>query len=60
MKDIKVGDVVEIIDCIHDHGFNIGEKVTIIKVDEGCDCWLAEDKYGTYWWIVEKEFKEVV
>ncbi|HSH25272.1 MAG TPA: hypothetical protein VLA13_07025, partial [Massilibacterium sp.] len=52
----KKGDKVEIVDNKFDHGFEIGEVVTLIEKVE--DYWRAESDVD-FWNIWEVEFEKV-
>lgn len=47
----KVGDTVEILFNTCYHGFNIGDKVKILEVDDYSDSIVYEgaDQFGTRW-----------
>lgn len=49
----KVGDKVKITNCVHGHGFEIGQVVVV--VNRFGDDVLAEDENGESWYITEEE-----
>lgn len=53
----EVGDLVEVIDKQHGHGFKIGDVVAIDLIDD-CDSYKCSTLDSTeYWWLDEDEFK---
>lgn len=50
----KEGDIVTIQKKLHGHTFNIGEQVTITRVDSN-DGYHAQNKEGEHWWVGNAE-----
>ena len=58
-KSYSVGQEVIISDGKHGHGFDIGEKVTLLKQYESGD-WKAINDNMEYWYIYESEFTQQI
>ena len=56
----KVGDKVVVTDSIHGHGFEIGEVVKIIKVDNQEPQYRCKQDGNRFeWWLSDSEIKSI-
>lgn len=63
MIDVNVGEIVRVTACVSHHGFEIGEKVRVLKVyriTEGSDEPRLKAEHldsSDYWWLNDGEFE---
>lgn len=55
--EYEVGDLVEVIDKQHGHGFKIGDVVVIDLIDSGDSYKCSALDSTEYWWLDKDEFK---
>lgn len=55
--EYEVGDLVEVVDKQHGHGFKIGEIIVIDLIDCNDDYKCYNLDKSEYWWLDEDEFK---
>lgn len=53
----KVGDIVVISRSIHGHGYDIGQRVVIVVVNQYDYVSVSADESDRQWWITDEEIE---